>query len=337
MSMPTKHGLCILAMVAFAGACDQREAPPPEFNTVMTEGGRSLRPIRLTRRDRSRLVAPAASGEQPPAERPTDAGTAAGSPIEIRDDTPEAAANTFVNILKSGSIAQLPQIVVPEQQESVQQMVAMIQPLTTAQAELQQAMEEKFPAHAFRMSTPAGVPGSLPREVTIVSVTPLTDDEAEAVLDIQAPGQPPPEALKLRRVDGKWRVEDADLAAPPPGEAEKVDGFVNAMAEAMRGVTDRINAGEFADGSAAEEALGQAVVTAIGQAMGPEAQQAMEAMFQQMREQGGTPSVTPTETPVQDSTPPADAAAQPADNSPPQREREEVDEVYSGPGMLRAR
>lgn len=335
--MPSR---CFAFLIAFAAslsiACNQKGDPPPQFNSILTDGDTRLTPVRLVKRDKAALVAPAAGSETPitPAGGP-GAREAAADAVIIDDSTAEAAARSFVSILKSGNLARLAEIIVPEQREALEQLVQLVEPLQEAQAELQKAIDQKFPGHAFRM---AGTPGSL-RNVQIVAVTEAGEDEATATLQVE--GQQD-EELKLRKVEGKWRVESTEVAIPPEDKLQQLSQMLTNVGDAIKDVAAKVNDGTITDIEAISQELAQAtnmpaqlfaVVPADGSDAGGD-----EGNESPATEDGTTPSDnTAAPDTVNQETPAPDAANQTPDATAQPREREAVDEVYSGPNMLRAR
>ena len=141
---------------------------------------------------------------------------------------------------------------------------------------------------------------SIPRVAHETTAVLSPDNEDEATVTVEDTESGETESVTVRRIDGGWRVQSPELPEPEElEEARQMLGVFAARADGMRSVTARINNGEIADETAAKQAVEQAMEEAAEE--GPE----------------------PAE-------PEPEPAAQP-------REREEVDEVFSGPGMLRGR
>ncbi|HOB76179.1 MAG TPA: hypothetical protein PKG54_16825 [Phycisphaerae bacterium] len=250
-------------VVCLSLACNDKVEPPPQFNTVLTTGdegsGGRLTPVRLTKRDKSSLIAPAASGETPPAVGGPAAATPQSTEVTVDTSTPEAAAQSFVAILKSGQFALLPDIIVSEQQETLQQMIRLTQPVQEALAELERAIAEKFPGHAFRMG---GLSVGMPADVQITNIE-VGDTEATATFE--AAGRPA-EPIKFRQIDGKWRVE-APLfnQAPSEDDVQAMSEVSTKLANAFRDVAAKINDGSITDAQAIPAELAEA--TAMPEAL----------------------------------------------------------------------
>src|SRR5690606_18653841 len=111
------------------------------------------------------LIAPAANAESAGAAGAGATASAGGVPIDT--SRPEAAMQSMVAVMQAGNFAQLPELLVPEQRDTVQQMVDLIQPVIEAEADLKRVLDEKFPGHAIQLSSPQGQGPNLPRELHI--------------------------------------------------------------------------------------------------------------------------------------------------------------------------
>lgn len=285
--MMTKPYVFLAALVACLSlACNEKGDPPPQFNTVLGAGdadaGRKLLPIRLVKRDKAALIASAASSDTPPSAGGPAASEPGAAQATVDTSTPEAAARSFANILKSNNLALLPEIVVPEQREAAQQLIRITQPVLEAQAELERAIAEKFPGHAFRM---AGTPGGMPADVQITDLE-ISDTEASATLE--APGSPA-KTIRFRQVDGSWRVEAPELSQASEADQQFMSGLMNKIADAFRNVAGRINDGSITDVQAIPAELAQA--TAMP-----------EALFS-ITEEGGNATAAPGEAQELGNTP----------------------------------
>ncbi len=349
-----------LAFVAVLGtslllACDQNAQPPPQFNMTMDSGGTKLMPIRLVKRDRNALIAAASTTETP---APASGGTAASSTaaaVPIDDSSPEAIANTMVAMVKAGSFAQLADIVVPEQKETVQQVLGLVQPVLEAQAELKKALDEKFPGHAIKLPGTGSVPGGLSQELTITDIKTIDDDNAEGTAHAPTAEGEKTDTIKFKRIDGKWRIVDPDLEKlPAAGELQKMADVMSKMAEAMKSITKKVTDGELADAKAAEAELGKAMLGLMmglmqggappapdtGDKAAPAPDSGDKEKAAPAPDTGEKDKAAPT-TPAPPSRTrrtgrpgpvPGDAKAKPKE-----RERDEVDQTFTGPNMLRNR
>jgi len=299
-------------------ACRRQTEPPPRFMAL--KGVHGI-PVRVF----GRAGNPAILASVPP-----DAEGTAGQPvgeakettptaptIQIDDSTAEGIAKAVADISAAGAINRLPEVLVPAQQDLAREALQVYRPVLEAKEELRRALDAKFPGHAIQLGTTSFAPTLAGLTVVSVEVDANKPDEATATY-----GQPSGGQVKMRllRVEEHWRVE-------LPGEfsAEELKmgtPIMTGMAEGFRAVAARIENGEIANQAAAEQALSQVVMKAMGAAM---------AAGQ------GKPTVEPApeaKAPEPRNTPSPEAAPTPA--KPKVREREEVDEVYSGPGMLRA-
>ncbi|MEP0842616.1 MAG: hypothetical protein HRF43_07875, partial [Phycisphaerae bacterium] len=303
----------------------------PQFPQVLSEGDLKLRPIRLARHADKSLIAPAAgSGEQPAGTGGTQAGAGPSAStserIPIDDSTPESLASGTVAVLAAMRYDQLAEILVAEQRAEVEKALAVLQPINDAELELNRVLAEKFPGHSFKVALPKGIPGlfNLPREATIADFKSEGDDEAEATMTSQGRDGASTSPVKFRRIEGKWRIEIAALKPMSQVELDMVARISPAMVEPYTRLIERINNGEITEATAAEEACRQA----LGESVKKGLEQA-------------TSQSPPPGAPTDQATPPAEGSAPTPEARTPEptrpRERDEVDQSYSGPGMLRQR
>jgi hypothetical protein len=298
--------LCATLLVPLAWGCDRQTEPPPLY---VGQGGDGLLPVSIPDMSADRgLLAAATGGDTQRAAR--DAGGAAAAPaIQVDDSTPEGIVDGYIHVIAAGSFQQLPELLVPEQQEKARQVLGILGPLMDASQELKRAVDERFPGHAIQLGQGMDELAGFAEAVHVIDIQVITDDQAEATLGIEATGEQ--EHLKLERIDGRWRVRDPRIDQTPDEGLDQMAAMMSGMADGMRQVAARVQSGEIAD----EEALGAAMMEMLAGVMGR--LMGMEGQMQPF----------PAE-------PPAGTEAAPP---PPQQQREAVDEVYSGPGMLRGR
>ena len=302
----------MLASGFWAAGCGEEDNPPPQFNYGVMAGGRMLLPTVVPKQADNSILGAAVSPEEAGAVKATLAGETAANVIKIQvdDSTAEGVVTGYLAILESGNLAQLPDILVPEQQETAREVVAAAGPVIKAFKTLEAKWKEKFPDSPLQ-GMQAGVPGmSVMQTAKMTGLETESDTEAEATIEI--PGKNEPAKLKVRKVENVWRVQDPGV--PPPEQAAKMKEFFPAFGEFAKGiqeVTQRLDSNEFATAQDAQTALGEA----MQKAMAP----LMSAMMEAMKSPTGEtakPSEPAGEAPDKNAKP-APKTVQPAPPSPP--------------------
>ncbi len=300
----------VLAGMIGTLGCDHGQDPPPPVNVSFEAGGRMMVPLPVPSRAHDRGIVGAAATAEEAAAPTSPAGTAGA--VAIDHSSPETVIAAYIEIMRTGSIQQLPDVVVPEQQEARRQLSEAKEPLVQALQTLVQRCREHFPDADLPNTAMPGFGSGV--DVTLLSVEPVSDDQA--VASVQVPGMPMASQIGIRRVGDGWRIVDPEVQTlEQAGLADKLISLVPRMIESVQSVTSRIDAGEI---TSAEDA---------GRVLETEMQQ-LEAQLQQGF--GELSSLNPERPPDADTAPPLD-------ERPREQPREEVDDVYSGPGQLRAR
>ena len=302
----------ILMSSLWTAGCGDEDIPPPQFNFGVTVGGRLLLPTMVPKQTDNSILGAAVSPEEAGAVKAAPAGETAANVIKIQvdDSTAEGVVTGYVAILESGNLAQLPDILVPEQQETAREAITAAMPVVRAFKALEAKWKEKFPDSPLQ-GMPAGVPGmSAMQSAKVTGVEVQGDTEAEATIEV--PGKNEPVKLKVRKVENVWRVQDPGV--PPPEQAAKMKEFFAVFGEFAKGiqeVTQRLDSNEYATAQDAQTALGEAMQKALAPLMDV----MKEAMKNQM---AGTakPSEPAGEAPEENAKP-APKAVQPAPPSPP--------------------
>jgi len=316
--MPQRLVALILASLLFVSGCQEGDEPPPQFNHAMAAGGRTLLPTKVPDRsyDKSILGAAARPEDISAAGTPTT-GPAGKVTIKIDDATPQGIVQTFLKIAMTQNLMLLPDILVPEQQDIVREMAEAMGPVLQAFEQLKTVWTKTFPDQPMQGAQPPG--GMLPMgesALEIENIDEISDTEAEATL--KAGNVPKPIKLKCKRIEDAWRIELPDMSGPEQRDQMRAQlAAVPNFAKAIQTLTDRISGGEFATAQEAGQAL-------------------MQTMLQQAAQ-----GAQPEKNAVQDKQPstadpnPPRGRRQPS--RPKKRERDEVDDVISGPTLNRSR
>lgn len=301
------HHCYVLALAVGAAAlpaCKRDSTPPP---IPVSEAGLAVVPVQpLEGVPDKAIIGPAASVEE--AARPASGGGEGGVAVDL--SSAEAAANSYATVLNAGQLAQLPGLLVPEQQEVATRVITAFTPVVEATTELKRAISEKFPdAQGASSANVPGVPWSGGLTIESVEVSPDDPDTATATM---AGPNGVSKLVTLKHVDGQWRVQEAKL--PSPDEVDQIVAMVEPLTQGMRDITARIDSGEIAT---------------IEQ-LGPEMMKLGQAAMQSAAAAGAQLEVSPStpETPE-----PSGQGAAPA--QPRERQRDAVDDVVSGPFLNR--
>jgi hypothetical protein len=332
--------LLIIVMLTsglWAAGCGDEDNPSPQFNYGVMAGGRMLLPTVVPKQADTSILGAAVSPEEAGAVKAVPAGETAANVIRIQvdDSTAEGVVTGYVAILDSGNLAQLPDILVPEQQETAREVVAAVGPVMQAFKALEAKWKEKFPDTPLQ-GMQAGVPGmSVMQSAKMTGVEAQGDTEAEATIEV--PGASEPVKLKVRKVENVWRVQDPGV--PPPEQAAKLKEFFGAFGEFAKGIQEviqRLDNNELATAQDAQEALGQAMQKALGPLMGA----MTEAMKNQM-EGAAKPSEPAGEAPAENAKPAPKTSQpapppqpRPADNTRPKSELEQDVDNAAGRAAL---
>jgi len=307
--------------------CDQQGEPPPEFNQSVEASGRMMVPMAVPSRkaDKNILGAAAAVDESAGKKQaaPARAQEEQAPTITIDASTPEGIAKALAEMLAAASLAQLPDIVVPEQQKQVQSLVEVSGPMIQLQRKLEAVWKEKFPDDPLvpeqtgQMTLVPG--GGRQIQLEVKNVNKTSDQEAE--ISLGAEGLPEV-TFKSRKIDGAWRVELPNM--PPEEELQKVLGFASKLAETLEPIIEQISQGQLASAADARKAMTEAVqnaTKAISDQASTEEKPAAEEKPAEEKSEG----------------PQAGRNPKPQTNNRQERQPDAVDGVYTGPGQLRNR
>lgn len=308
----------LLSGMLLAWGCEQKGESPSPFKEGIDVDGRRLVPIKSpTRKLDKSMIAAAASADEASSRKPaagtSGTGGSEAAAIVIDASTPEGIVKAFLEIVASGNLIQLPDVLVPEQESVVRPAVATIAPVAEAIAGLRTAWTSKFADDPFLLAplleSPLG--GAT---FTASEVTQSSDQEAETKLVIEG-AQPPIEvSLKLKLVEGNWKIEHPVLT---PQAVALSTSLAPKLTEGFNNVATRIASGELATAKDAEEAIKLTILSAVQSSQGVPPP--------------GDAAPTPEETPP--NTPTDDADARRQGNPSP----DPLDGTYTGPNQLRNR
>jgi len=153
--------------------------------------------------------------------------------------------------------------------------------------------------------------------------------EQEAEVALQLVGRQEPVTLKIRQMDGAWRIEDLRFAADQEEAIKKFTAVLPELARALQGVAEQIEKGELASAVDAQQALEQAIKDVLAQGPAPESsKKANTAQKPKKRPDNGASPNRPKAQP---------RSPRPNTGKPPQGGNDELDGVYTGPNQLRRR
>ena len=141
---------------------------------------------------------------------------------------------------------------VPDQKDAVEAMAKVVGPAIEAVNALKKAWTEKFPDQPLQVPISVGA-----GKLTVAGTEPDAADPNVATATFQVEGTEVTTTRKLRKIEEKWRLEEAQL--PPAEMLPKME----AMATALKGVAEQISAGQLADAAAAAKALTDALAAAM--------------------------------------------------------------------------
>ncbi len=245
-------GTCFLA------ACSTDKGQPPR--AVKDDSAIGLIPISMSGRHLDAgLVGPAASAEEP--ARPA----AAAPSVAVDTSTPEAAARSYVDLINAGQLVPLAQILMPDQQPAAAQIAQVLAPVAEAAAQLRTTLSGKFADHAFVLSLQnEAIPADWLKHWTVVNVEADATNPDTATANLKVVNGEETATRTLKKMDDKWHVQEAQLPA-----VEAVTGqaaVVAPLAEALRGLAGRVEAGQVADAVAAEQEIMTAITGAAAAA-----------------------------------------------------------------------
>lgn len=317
-----------VGLLIWAYGCQQDKEPPPRSNIGIQADGRTMLPLAVPSRKHDKaIIAPAANADEAARESATPAPA---EQVTVDDSTAEGVIDAYVEMVNRGLFIQLPSVLVAEQQEIARTIAEGVTGMVPTLKALEAKWQEKFPDAPLPQAV-----GRVPQmmnsnTLTKESVEAIDDNTAEATLQVQ--GVSEPLKVTLRKVDAAWRVEDPNI--PTPEQLEQIKPMLETlpkMAEAINGMVQRIDSGDFDSAAAAEQALYQSIAESLPAGMAEQMKQAAE--------QDGSGNTA-------DELPPADGeASEPQPATPPptpnepnsERGAEDVDGTYSGPGQLRTR
>ncbi len=140
--MPRKCLLLVGVLLALSAACNRETTPPPKFAEVMDgPGNRKLVPITVPDRKDESLLGAMAAVEQPAAAKERDSGAEG---IKIDDSSPVALARSMQQMASAMDWNKLPDVLVPEQAESMRGMIDSVAPFLAATGEFHKALADKL-------------------------------------------------------------------------------------------------------------------------------------------------------------------------------------------------
>ncbi|UCD27834.1 MAG: hypothetical protein JSV03_12110 [Planctomycetota bacterium] len=293
--------ILLLSMIILSlSACRQDSESPPR---LLTDGAKYSLPICLSDMPNdSKFVGPVGEARSVsiPADTEADRGPAK-TEFTINDSSAEAVVQSYADMIAGAHTDLWPEIVVPEQQE----FAGILAELFNASQDLRQAMEEKFPGHAFKL--PAGASLEMPK-ITIVSVEVVTDQEATASIKIG--DLPQTIDFNVMQTDDGWRIEDPTIKKVYSND--QVVTYNIKLIDVLQNLTTRVEADEFAD----------------AQAVMQEVLQVMSQIAQQKTDMSDDADAT-----IDDSQ----KSVEPERKPRPQRPKSEIEsqmDVAPGPGFL---
>ncbi|MBI4581135.1 MAG: hypothetical protein HY718_15635 [Planctomycetes bacterium] len=255
------------------------------------------------------MLGPIAAADQPATERP-----AAPEEVRIDDSSAQGIADAVTHMASMNDWTRLPEVLLAEQAEAMRAMIDAVAPFAEAVGDFRKAANEKFAGHAIQIQVPDAWLQHLidMADELHATVEEAGDEEAKVMLTAGPADSTDARKIELtaRRIDNGWRLALPDFQAPPdPAQvAKELEGKTAAFAD----LTRRMHEDDIADVDAAKS----------------EVEKVLAGDYEVAR-------------PAETTEKPADAATpepQPTTPEPRrQRERDQVDEVYSGPGMLRNR
>lgn len=317
--------------------CGHNDEPLPPVAVSGTLGPPvSIRPERMP--SKSALTV---NLTETPQDLAATAATSAGpaeSPVAVDTSSPEATVRSFIEMMSTGQLAQLPQVFSPEYQELANGASQSLGPLLQSEARAREAWSRQFPdtppftSSGESMQMTMGSQFADQLEAGKVEMSPSQDGATVAL--VATDGQEKAR-MNLTRVEDAWLIDDPKVLDLPenPQEREMMFGMVSKMVGATDEFTNDLAAGNFADPEQAMAAFGERIgpimMEAIQQAMrqgGPEGGSLDEAIDLELdlSPPGGDNTTTP---------PAGETARPPRDND----SNDPVGGTYSGPGMLRAR
>lgn len=311
----------IAALTAILGGmgCQRDANPPSRYAGTVSAGDEELLPVIVPQRSGESILAAAAAAPEaaaPVAEQPT--GGRENEQPQLDLSSAQAAGEAYAQLVSTNDLRRIPEVLVAEQADVMRPMMAKMAELVEGTRDFKAALDEKFPGHAIQLSGIAqfvAQAGTMVGETKFESVEIINDEEAKVMV---SQSQPNGEALKVEltahKTDDGWRLALPNFT--PLSNPEAFETSVGNKPEALKDLARRIQADEFAD-----EAAVQGEVDKI-----------MGGSYEIKESMGGNGTQNTAEN----------AVAQPAANPPPAqptrtRQRDEVDDVYSGPGMLRNR
>jgi hypothetical protein len=236
-----------VAMLAAGLGCKRHTDTPP---TVLEGEGGNLMPVSVEEaRHDSEVIGPVASKDELEPLFAPKPGEAGDGGLAIQNDTPQALAETYVQLLNRGQTAQLFELATSRQQEAIQDYLAAIQPIGDAMTELQRVILQKFPDFSLADVSPTQ------RQWMIINVQEISDTEATFAIET-SDGQNM-QQLTAVRTDGNWWVEypqdqiDQLQNAPTDQVAQQSQQVANAI----RDIVQRIRNDEITDEQALRTAL----------------------------------------------------------------------------------
>jgi hypothetical protein len=282
-----------------AGCRRESVADREEFAGVMTStDGRGFIPIKLPERKGDSILGAVTAGGDQPREQRSDAVEQAA----IDDSSAEAIGQSLVEMAASNDWTHLADLLVDDQADAVHDLIHDLGPFTAAVGEFNRAVEERFDAHAVVIEMREFWLEQLAALANQLSfeVQAADDDEATVVFVAGHPDAIQPRRVELiaRRTEDGWRLMFPDFQPTPDPSRLELDR----KAEAFRDLTNRVRNDDVRDAAEAEAEVDKVIAGTY--ALGAEAQD------------GRTDYDQP---------------------APQPRQRDAVDDVYSGPGMLRGR
>jgi hypothetical protein len=184
---------------------------------------------------------------------------AAGEPLDT--STAEAAANAYVMVMKTARLQELPQLLIPEQQDTAKQLIEALGPAIAATTHLKKALHDKLPDQQMPGDVASMMGGA---EITVEKVEVNATDANAATATFTDAKKGETETRNLKNIDGKWHIEETKL--PSAEQIEQMKTLMEKIAPALEDVATRVENGEIADAAALEGEMKKVIGQVTGAA-----------------------------------------------------------------------
>ena len=266
------------------------------------------------------MIAAAASADEAASKK--QAGGASGNTatpdaaaIVIDASTPEGIVKAYVEIKAAVGLTQWPDLLIADQEKIARPIADGLAPLVDPFRQLLAGWAEKFPNDPFPVNQVGPLILVVATKYKAGPINKASDQEASVDLEIENAAQAKTVTLKLKQIDGAWKIEDP--LVPPGDKAEelaKLTPLIPKFGEAIQNLASKITKGELATAKDAGDEYAKAWTGFIMQAM--------------QAANGGTPK--PDAAPADKPADGADATKPQGDNKP-----DPLDGTYTGPNQLR--